>query len=54
MPDTANVNPLCRDRTTSHGIEDSMEATDAPSPNRTSKDGSAQQSSVPTDVNSEK
>jgi len=31
-----------------------MEATDAPRPNRTNRDGRAQQSNVPTDVNSEK
>jgi hypothetical protein len=45
---------LCLERVTSHGNADSVEATDAPSPASTSRDGIAQQSSVPTDVNSEK
>jgi len=53
-PDTENVHPLCRDKVTSHGRNESNEATDAPSPNRTSRDGRAQHNRVPSDVNREK
>lgn len=53
-PDTANVHCLCRDKVTSHGKNDSMDATEAPRPNKTSSEGKAQQSKVPRDVNSEK
>lgn len=54
MPDTENVNRLCRESETSQGIDESIDPTDAPSPKRTSKDGRAQQSSVLTDVKREK
>jgi len=54
VPEIAKVHCLCLDRVTSHGNVDNVEATDAPSPANTSKDGRAQQSSVPTDVNNEK
>jgi hypothetical protein len=54
VPETANVHCLCLERVTSHGTADRVEATDAPSPTSTSKDGRAQQSRVPTDVNNEK
>lgn len=53
-PDIVNVHCLCRESVTSHGMKDSMDATDAPNPKRTSRDGSAQHKSVLTDVNSEK
>jgi len=53
-PDTANVHCLCRDRVTSHGKNESIDATDAPRPNKTSSEGKAQQSNVPTELNSEK
>jgi hypothetical protein len=54
MPETENVHCLCRESVTSHGMNESAEATDAPKPKRTSKEGSAQQSSVLSDVNREK
>jgi hypothetical protein len=53
-PDIANVQCLCRDNVTNHGKNDSADATDAPNPNRTRSEGSAQQSRVLKDVNSEK
>jgi hypothetical protein len=53
-PDTENVHSLCRESVTSHGKDERIDATDAPSPNRTSNAGSAQQSSVLTDVKREK
>ena len=53
-PETANVHCLCRDSVTSQGMNDSIDATVAPSPIRTSNDGSAQHSNVPSDVNREK
>jgi len=53
-PETENVHCLWRDSVTSHGKNESVEATEAPSPASTSSDGSAQHKSVPTDVNSEK
>jgi hypothetical protein len=53
-PETANVHCLCRESVTSHGMKESMDATEAPSPNSTSNEGSAQQSKVLTDVNKEK
>jgi hypothetical protein len=54
IPDVKNVHCLCRDSATSHGKVESMDATDAPKPKRTSKEGRAQQSSVLSDVNKEK
>jgi hypothetical protein len=39
---------------TSHGIDESIDPTDAPNPKSTSKEGSAQQSNVLSDVNKEK
>ena len=54
MPDIENVNCLWLERETSHGMKESIEATDAPNPNNTSKEGSAQQSSVLNDVNKDK
>ena len=54
MPETENVQCLCRESTTSHGMRDSVDATDAPKPKRTSNEGSAQQSRVLSDVNREK
>ena len=53
-PYIVNVHALWRERVTSHGMNVSSDATDAPRPNSTSSDGRAQQSSVLTDVNSEK
>src|SRR5436853_385319 len=53
-PAIANVQFLCRESVTSHGIVASAEATVAPSPSNTSSDGNAQHSSVPTDENSER
>jgi hypothetical protein len=53
-PEIANVHDLCRDNVTSHGRNDSTDATDAPRPNKTRSDGRAQQSKVPRDVKSEK
>jgi hypothetical protein len=53
-PDTANVHCLWRDSVASHGMNDSIDATDAPRPNSTSSDGSAQQRRVLSDVNREK
>jgi hypothetical protein len=53
-PEIANVQFLCRDNVTSHGNDDSVDATEAPKPAKTSSEGSAQQSSVPTELNREK
>jgi hypothetical protein len=39
---------------TSQGASDNTDATVAPNPNNTSSDGSAQHSSVPKDVKSDK
>jgi len=39
---------------TSHGKNESIDATDAPKPKSTRTDGNAQHKSVLTDVNSEK
>src|SRR5262249_60253778 len=50
-PETRNTTLLCRESVTSHGTAERNEATVAPSPSRTRSDGSAQQSSVPNDVN---
>ena len=53
-PDMLNVHTLCRDNETSHGSDESAEATVAPSPSRTRTDGNAQHNKVLTDVKSEK
>jgi hypothetical protein len=53
-PETPNVQCLCFDSVTSHGINESMEATEVPKPNKTSNEGSAQQSNVLIDVKREK
>jgi hypothetical protein len=54
MPEIENVHCLCRESVTNHGRNESIDATDAPKPSRTRREGRAQQSSVPTDVNREK
>jgi len=48
------VSTLCRDSVTSHGRNESIDASDAPSPNKTSNEGRAQQSRVPAEVNRER
>ena len=53
-PDIENVQPLWWDRVTSHGMNDSRDATDAPRPKSTSSDGKAQHSMVLKEVNNEK
>jgi hypothetical protein len=45
---------LWRESTTSHGVKESNDATDAPKPNRTSSDGRAQHKRVLRDVNRER
>ncbi len=49
-----NVHTLCRERLTSQGAADKIDATAVPSPNSTSTDGSAQQISVLNEPNNEK
>jgi hypothetical protein len=53
VPEIAKVHPLCRERVTSHGMNESMDATDAPKPKSTNSEGSAQQSKVLSEVNKE-
>jgi hypothetical protein len=53
-PETVNVRTLCRESVTNQGKNEREEATEAPSPNSTSNEGSAQQSSVLREVNREK
>jgi hypothetical protein len=53
-PDTVNVHCLCRDIVTSHGMNESIDATDAPKLKSTSNDGRAQHKRVPSDVNRER
>ncbi len=53
-PEMLNVQVLCRDNETSHGSDESAEATVAPNPRRTRTDGKAQHSRVLSDVKSEK
>jgi hypothetical protein len=53
-PEMLNVQDLCRDSDTSHGKDDSTEATVAPRPRRTRTDGNAQHNSVLSEVKSEK
>lgn len=54
IPEIPNVKDLWCESVTSQGRAASVEATVAPNPTRTSTDGSAQQSSVPTEPNREK
>ena len=54
VPDIENVHTLWRESATSHGVKASIDATDAPKPNNTSSDGSAQHKSVLREVNNEK
>jgi hypothetical protein len=53
-PGIAKVQCLCRDNVTNHGKKERADATDAPNPNRTRSEGSAQQSRVLMNVNNEK
>jgi hypothetical protein len=53
-PDMLNVRTLCRESATNQGKNESIDATDAPSPNNTSNEGRAQQSRVLREVNKEK
>jgi len=50
-PDMPKTQVLWCESVTSHGTADKNDATVAPSPTNTNRDGSAQQSSVPNDVN---
>jgi hypothetical protein len=54
VPDMPNVRILCRESVVNQGKNDSVNATDAPSPNSTRSDGSAQHSRVLRDVNNER
>src|SRR5436305_9150741 len=54
VPEIPNTHALCRDKVTSHGMNDNADATDAPRPNNTSSEGRAQQKSVLIDVNSDR
>lgn len=54
LPEIEKVHCLCRDSVTSQGKNESVDATEAPSPNSTSREGKAQHSSVLRDVKSEK
>lgn len=53
-PDIAKTQVLWCESVTSHGTADKKDATGAPRPTNTKRDGSAQQSSVPNDVNRDK
>jgi hypothetical protein len=53
-PHVEKVHDLWRERTASQGMKESNDATEAPKPNRTSSDGSAQHKRVLTDVNRER
>src|SRR6185437_3698875 len=53
-PAVVNTQTLWWDSFTNQGTEERTVATVAPSPKSTSRDGKAQQSRVPTDVNSER
>jgi hypothetical protein len=53
-PEIPNVHGLWCERLTSQGAAESRDATDAPSPASTSREGNAQHSNVPRDVNNEK
>jgi len=48
------VSSLWRESVTNHGRNESADATVAPSPDRTSKEGRAQQSNVLRELNREK
>ena len=48
-PDAAKTHALRRDSVTSQGAAESADATVAPRPSSTSSEGSAQQSSVPSE-----
>lgn len=52
MPEIAKTQVLRWDSVTSHGTAERKAATVVPSPNRTSNDGRAQQSSVPSELKS--
>jgi len=52
-PAIANVQFLCRENVISQGTDETTEATVAPSPIRTNREGNAQHSNVLNDVNSE-
>ena len=54
VPAMLNVHTLCRDRFTSQGAVDRIDATAVPIPSSTSTDGSAQQISVLNEPNNEK
>ena len=54
VPEMEKVHCLWRERVTSHGMNESMDATDAPKPNRTNNEGRAQQTRVLSEVNKEK
>ena len=54
MPEIEKVHNLCRESVTSHGANESMDATDAPKPKSTNNEGRAQQSKVLREVNREK
>ena len=54
IPAIENVHALCLERTTNQGMNESIDATDAPNPINISNDGNAQHSNVLKDVNSEK
>lgn len=54
VPEMENVQCLWRDRVTSQGINESIDATDAPKPNSTNNEGRAQHSKVPSEVKREK
>jgi hypothetical protein len=54
MPDTPNVRTLWRESAANQGKDESIDATDAPNPNSTRTEGSAQQRRVLRDVNNEK
>ncbi len=49
-----NVHTLCREKLTSHGAADKIDASAVPIPSSTSTDGNAQQISVLNEPNSEK
>lgn len=54
IPAMLNVHTLCREKPTSHGAADSIDATAVPIPSSTRIEGSAQQISVLKELNSEK
>jgi hypothetical protein len=54
VPAMLKVHILCRERLTSQGAAESIDATAVPIPKRTRTDGSAQQISVLNELKSEK